>query len=42
MLRSKPLEFGKARLQGFDIKLASEGEMVRLMLQLGNSSLKNA
>jgi hypothetical protein len=32
MLRSQPLEFGKTRLQGFDVKLAPEGEMVHLVL----------
>ena len=34
MLRSKPLKLGEAGLQGFDVKLASEGEMVHLVLEL--------
>ena len=32
MLRSQPLEFGETSLQGFDVKLAPEGEMVHLVL----------
>jgi hypothetical protein len=32
MLRSQPLKLGEAGLQGFDVKLAPEREMVELVL----------
>jgi len=32
MLRSQPLKLGKTRLQGSDVKLAPEREMVELVL----------
>ncbi len=34
MLRTEPLEFGETSLQGFEVKLASECEMIDLVLQL--------
>ncbi len=34
MLRTEPLKLNKTRLQGFDVKLAPEGEMAHLVLQL--------
>ena len=34
MLRSQPLKLGKTRLQGFEVKLAPEREMVHRVLEL--------
>ena len=34
MLRIEPLKLGKAGLQGFEVKLGSQREMVELMFQL--------